>query len=443
MKNNFKPELIELDEELTTYINKIFEQQEKERIVRWLVNSIRDSLDIDKVLETIVEKIGRLLNVDRCLIALFEKEKQEFYFRSKYLKNSGIQSIVNDEKFVCELPSKWKNLLIKNFNAIIINDYNENNLQSKEIDYLKENNIKSLIIIPVVHKEEIFGIIMVHQVEYSRKWEDAHFEILKDTESQIAVAINQAILYSKIQEATKLKSEFLASMSHELRTPLNAIIGFSEMLISQDYGALNEKQRKFLTNISVSGEHLLRLVNDALDLSRIESGNMEVCYELFKIQPVINETVSILNAIAIKKNVQIKLNINCEIAINADLRKFKQIMYNLLSNAIKFTGENSEVIINAFEEDRNLKVEISDNGIGISAKDREKLFKKFSQLDSSLTRKQEGTGLGLTLTKKLVELHKGAIDFESEEGKGSKFWFILPFVKIDNTQAGQLKHQVV
>ncbi len=415
--------------ELTRYINKIFEQQEKERIVRWLVNSIRESLELDTVLENTVKEVGSLLKVDRCLIALYEKQDKKFYFRSEYRKKENISSLINEEKPVCKIPFDWQSFLIKNNLPICIDNPEKKKLKPEEKYYFRHNKIKSLIIIPIVFKEGFLGILMVHQTEYPRKWTDDHFDVLKDIGSQISIAINQAILYSKIQEATRLKNDFLAGMSHELRTPLNAVIGFSEMLLSENFGKINEKQRKFLTNISVSGEHLLRLVNDLLDLSKIESGNMEIHYENFNVHTAIKETVSVLNSLAVQKNVNIEADIPPDLSINADLRKFKQIMYNLLSNSVKFTREGGMVYVKAFQEDENLKVEVLDNGIGISPGDKDKIFKRFRQLDSSLTRKQEGTGLGLTLTKKLIELHSGVIDFESEIDKGSKFWFILPWAK--------------
>lgn len=415
------------DTELNEYINKIFEQQEKERIVRWLVNSIRESLDLDKVLERTVEEIGGLLKVDRCLIALYDKDTEEFYFQNEYRINENIPVILDETKpLVLELPQNWQEHLLKNNNPIVINDSAEEKPNEDQKKYLEINNIKSLIIVPVMHKNKILGAIMVHQVHYKRKWENTHIEILKDTGSQIAIAIRQAILHTGVQEATKLKSEFLAGMSHEFRTPLNAIIGFSEMLLTEDFGSLNEKQKKFTKNVVLSGKHLLRLVNDILDISKVESGNLELDYEVFNVNFAIFETVSILKSMANKKNISIETKLEENTIINADIGRFKQIMYNLLSNAIKFTEDGGKIFINSIFFDGSLKIEVCDTGIGISDENKDKIFQEFRQIDSSYARKQDGTGLGLALTKKLVEMHAGAIDFESEEGKGSKFRFILP-----------------
>lgn len=419
------------DNELNEYINKIFEQQEKERIVRWIVNSIRESLDLDEVLEKIVEEIGRLLKVDRCLIALYDKDAGKFYFQNEYRINENIPGVLNNvNSLMLELPQNWHEHLLKSNKPIVISSSEEEILDENQKNYLEINDIKSLIIIPVEHKNEILGAIMVHQVHYKREWENTHIEILKDTGGQIAIALGQAILYTKVQEATKMKSEFLASMSHEFRTPLNAIIGFSEMLLSEDYGKLSEKQKKFMNNVALSGKHLLRLVNDILDLSKVESGNLELNYEMFDVNYAIFETVSILKGMATKKNISIETKLEENTIINADVVRFKQIMYNLLSNAVKFTENNGKISINSVFMDGNLKVEVVDTGIGISFDNRDKVFQEFRQVDSSYARKQEGTGLGLTLTKKIVEIHNGYIDFESEELKGSKFWFVLPEAKV-------------
>ncbi len=424
-QNSAKPD------EIAKYINKIFEQQEKERIIRWMVDSIRESLDLDKVLETIVAEVGKLLKVDRCLVALYNKEKSKFLLKNEYKLNEQITSVLADDNFaVTTFPRRWLDLIKTGSLPVVINNIEEDSLNEEEKDYLVLNNLKSLILVPVIHKSELLGVLIVHQIDNKRKWETAHVEILRDTGGQIAVAIMQAILYRQVKESTNLKSEFLASMSHELRTPLNSIIGFSDMLLTDNYGPLSEKQKKFLQNISVSGKHLLLLVNDVLDLSKVESGNLEFHYEIFKVNLVIQESVAVLNSVAIKKNISIETNLNEEILINADVGKFKQIMCNLISNAIKFTEPNGKIYINTFYFQNQLKVEVCDTGIGISSKNRDKVFTKFSQIDSSYARKQEGSGLGLTLTKKLIEMQKGSIDFESEKDKGSKFWFILPEAKL-------------
>jgi signal transduction histidine kinase len=231
-----------------------------------------------------------------------------------------------------------------------------------------------------------------------------------------------------LQETNRMKSEFLANMSHELRTPLNGIIGFSEFLIDKKIGPLNPKQEEYMGDILNSGTHLLQLINDVLDLAKIEAGKMELFTETFPVKDAINEVRNVINSIAKKKNIKVSIDIAPEInEINLDKHKFKQIMYNLLSNAVKFTNESGRVQILVEPDGMNdLSVSVRDTGIGISADGINKLFTPFVQLDSGFSRQHEGTGLGLALTKKFVELHKGNLTVESEIKKGSTFRVTLP-----------------
>ena len=230
-----------------------------------------------------------------------------------------------------------------------------------------------------------------------------------------------------LERANKMKSEFLANMSHELRTPLNAIIGFAEVLRDKISGDLNEEQLDFVSDIHSSGLHLLQMINDILDLSKIEAGRMELQYEIFPVHDAIEDVYTILKGLASKKHLELKTTILPEVKdIEADRVKFKQILYNLLSNAIKFTPENGHINLEAGIMDDMLQVSVSDTGIGMKPDDKEKVFKEFWQADSSFARKYEGTGLGLALTKRIVEMHGGNIRFESEYGKGSIFYFALP-----------------
>ncbi|EKE03865.1 MAG: hypothetical protein ACD_20C00135G0004 [uncultured bacterium] len=420
--------LVYKEQELTEYINKIFEQQERERIVRWLVDSIRETLDLSQVLAATTKEVGKLLKVDRCIIALFDPEKLKFNLENEYRVNEDIPSFLDNQKTL-NLSIEWYKYLVEEKMPVVIDSVDSlilNFSQSLKTQFL---DTRSLIITPIAHKGEILGAIAIHQTQYQRKWDEGNIEILKDIGSQIAIAIRQASLYAQAQQATRLKSEFLANMSHEFRTPLNAIIGFSEMILGGNYGALAPKQFDYLNNVVISGKHLLQLVNDVLDLSKIESGSIELHYEKFNTGKVIKETISTLKNIAIKKNISLDLQLS-DVTLHGDSVRFRQIMYNLLSNALKFTEENGKVIVYTSLTKGRLKVEVLDNGIGISQHDRDKIFTQFIQIDSSYSRKQEGTGLGLTLTKKLIELHKGYIDFDSEEGKGTKFWFILPRAEV-------------
>ncbi|MBM4053096.1 MAG: hypothetical protein FJ264_00185 [Planctomycetes bacterium] len=234
----------------------------------------------------------------------------------------------------------------------------------------------------------------------------------------------------EIIAANRAKSEFLANMSHELRTPLNAIIGFSEVLRDKVCGELNEEQIDFVKDIHQSGQHLLQMINDILDLTKIESGKLELKYEEFEMGQLISDVIVTLKTLADKKRLILNTNIhNHNERICADPVKFKQILYNLLSNSIKFTPENGTVSIKTTAINQGMdciKVEVSDTGIGIKEEDYSKIFQAFKQIDSSFSRKYEGTGLGLNLTKRLVEMHGGKIDFVSKAGAGSTFTFTIP-----------------
>ncbi|MDD5691741.1 MAG: ATP-binding protein [Candidatus Omnitrophica bacterium] len=230
--------------------------------------------------------------------------------------------------------------------------------------------------------------------------------------------------------ANRAKSEFLANMSHELRTPLNAIIGFAEVLQDQYFGQLNEKQRKYVDNINTSGRHLLGLINDILDLSKVEAGKMELEPEKLSLKKdVLEPSLVLLQEKCLKHNIRLSLDVapQADIDISADPKKLKQIMFNLLSNAAKFTPDGGGVEVNAKRSAADfIEISVKDTGIGIKPEDLSKLFQTFSQIESTLTKTVEGTGLGLALTKKLVELHGGKIRVESEFGKGSRFIFTIP-----------------
>jgi len=252
------------------------------------------------------------------------------------------------------------------------------------------------------------------------------------------------------EEANRAKSDFLANMSHELRTPLNSIIGFSEILQDEMYGTLNEKQKEYVNDILNSGSHLLNLINDILDLSKVESGKMELELSKFLLVDILEMSKSMLKEKAMKHNITLSITIepDADIEIEADERKLKQILFNLIGNAMKFTPDGGSVSVQArlvnseqylvnskklFTDDYSLttdqnfiEISVTDTGIGIKQEDMDKLFKEFTQLETAYEKKYQGTGLGLALTKKLVELHGGKIWVESEYGKGSRFSFVIP-----------------
>jgi signal transduction histidine kinase len=256
----------------------------------------------------------------------------------------------------------------------------------------------------------------------------------------------QAEARSEQSESANLaKSQFLANMSHELRTPLNAIIGFSEILTDKTFGDLNDRQLKYSNNILNSGRHLLQLINDILDLAKVEAGPVELMRNTFSVSKALSEVQTVVKTLANRKNISLEVAVVSDLpALFADEAKFKQVMYNLLSNAIKFTPDGGKVFVTAATQNatnadaspavESLRVAVADTGIGIKAKDQERVFNEFEQVDSSYGRQQQGTGLGLALTRKLVEMHGGHICVESEgvEGKGSTFTFLIPIATAED-----------
>lgn len=296
----------------------------------------------------------------------------------------------------------------------------------------------------------LFLIVVIGGIEWvaflrMRRLEDARTRL---AESQ--ARLKASVVH--LQEATRLKSEFLTNMSHEVRTPLNAILGFAQILDKEYYGTLNEKQREHLNYIINAGQHLLSLINDILDLSKVEAGRMDLELSTFPLKTVLETSLNLFREKAHKHHIDLALKVDEGIgSITADERKIRQVLYNLLSNAFKFTPDGGNIRVNAnlvsdfgfrisdsTEGEKGqsaIKISVEDTGIGIRPGEEEKIFEPFTQIDGSYTRKYEGTGLGLSLVKRFVELHGGRVWVESGgKGKGSNFSFVLPLKAPDRTK---------
>jgi len=346
-----------------------------------------------------------------------------------------------------------------------------NDLASDEyvhnLEWLQGEGLTSFAGYPLLIGDELQGVIALFS---RRPISSEEFRMLGSFANRTAMAVQNAKLHSEITElnlnleqkvsdrtqelelanaklkkADRMKSEFLANMSHELRTPLNAIIGFAEIMRDGVCGELNENQKSAIIDIHESGKHLLQMINDILDLSKVEAGRLELQLEGFPLVKAMDEVHSIVRDMVNKKGLNLQFNIPDDLPdAYADQVKFKQIMYNLLSNAIKFTPQGN-ITVNAECDDKEFIISVTDTGIGIDLKDQEVIFEKFKQLDSSQSRQYDGTGLGLALTKKLVELHEGRIWVESEGlGLGSKFIFTIPRISVsEHTHKEILIHEVI
>jgi signal transduction histidine kinase len=297
---------------------------------------------------------------------------------------------------------------------------------------LVRSGYRALLAVPLVREGHLLGGLTVIRRATGTFAADT-IELLQTFATQSSLAIQNARLFREIEEksrqleiASQHKSEFLANMSHELRTPLNAIIGFSEVLSERMFGELNEKQEEYLKDIYASGTHLLSLINDILDLSKIEAGRMELELTDFHLPTALDSALTLVRERAGRRSISLQMSVDERLGeVRADERKIRQVVLNLLSNAIKFTSEGGRIEVAAAPKDGLVEVSVSDTGVGIAPEDQEAVFEEFRQVGTA-DKKVEGTGLGLTLCRKFVELHGGRIWVKSQVGVGSTFTFTIP-----------------
>jgi signal transduction histidine kinase len=308
---------------------------------------------------------------------------------------------------------------------------------------LIESGVRAVLAVPMVRESQLIGCLGVTRNQPG-EFPTETIELLRTFATQSALAIQNARLFHEIEDksrqleaASRHKSEFLANMSHELRTPLNAIIGFSEVLSERMFGDLNEKQEEYLRDIHASGQHLLSLINDILDLSKIEAGRMDLELTDFDGPAAIDDALTLVRERAGRRGIALHRAVDQRLgSMRGDERKIKQVLLNLLSNAIKFTPDGGRIEVRAGPGDGVIEVSVNDTGVGIAPGDQEAIFEEFRQVGTA-ARRVEGTGLGLALSRRFIELHGGRIWVQSQVGVGSTFTFTIPLRRAERAETGQ------
>jgi two-component system, NtrC family, sensor kinase len=397
--------------------------------------TLSSTLELETVLQTIVERANQLADTAGCVIWEYDDSHQEFRLQASHYSDERDATVAPALGGVTTMPRGHgvTTQVAELRQPVQIHDITvEGAYDSPVRRPLIEAGHRALLGVPLLHEDEVLGVLAV-----TRKTPGAFapeiVRLLTTFATQSALAIQNARLFSELADksrqlevASQHKSEFLANMSHELRTPLNAIIGFSEVLSEKMFGELNEKQEEYLKDIYASGTHLLSLINDILDLSKVEAGRMELELSDFHLPTALDSALTLVRERAGRRGIALHMNVDSRVGqIQADERKVRQVVLNLLSNAIKFTPEGGRIEVAAVPKDGFVEVSVSDTGIGIAPEDQEKVFEEFRQVGTA-DKKVEGTGLGLTLCRKFVELHGGRIWVKSQVGAGSTFTFTIP-----------------
>ena len=425
-------ENVRLFQELRARTAELTQSVEQLTALGEVSRAVSVTLDVETVLRTIVSRASQLAGADGGAIYEYDETTQLFQVRATHAVETALVETLRamplhkGEGLMGRATEMREPIQIADIGAP---DAYQGHLR----DVLIGAGYRALLSVPLLREDQIIGSLSLNR-KAPGAFPPEVIDVLKTFATQSALALQNARLFREIADksrqletASRHKSEFLANMSHELRTPLNAILGFSEVLAERMFGEVNEKQAEYLQDILSSGRHLLSLINDILDLAKVEAGRLELELGRFHLPTALDNALTLVRERATRHGITLTHTMDERLGdIVADERKVKQILLNLLSNAVKFTPEGGRVGLTAMATDRVVTIAVSDTGVGIAPEDQAAIFEEFRQVGRDDTRKQEGTGLGLTLAKKFVELHEGRIWLESQVGQGSTFSFTLP-----------------
>jgi signal transduction histidine kinase len=391
--------------------------------------AVNSTLDLEAVLNTIVGKAVQLSDTDAGAIYDYDDSRSEFGLRSTYGMDENLIAAIKERHI--RIGDAGIGRAAAQRAPLQIADVH-NQPESEILDVVVRAGFRALLIVPLLGADRIVGALVVRRKrpgEFSKQTID----LLQTFAAQSVLAIQNARLFHEIEDkssqlavASQHKSQFLANMSHELRTPLNAILGYTELILDNIYGETPAKMRGVLDRVQRNGKHLLGLINDVLDLSKIEAGQLTLSLSDYSLKSVIHTVYSAVEPLAGEKQITLKIDIAPELPQgHGDERRLTQVLLNLVGNAIKFT-DIGEVSIKGSSANGSFQVAVRDTGPGISTTDQAKLFQEFQQADNSITKKKGGTGLGLAISRRIIELHGGRIWVESSPGQGSTFAFTLP-----------------
>ncbi len=425
-------ENVRLFQELQARTRELGQSVEELKALGEVSQAVSSTLDLETVLTTIVARADQISGTDGGAIYEYDEAAEGFRLRASQKLEEELLEVLRFTPIRMGEGAVGRAGVARQ--PVQIPDILEEGAYTGRLREVAERaGYRALLAVPLLREDRLVGALVLRR-RVPGSFPQESVNLLQTFATQSVLAIQNARLFREIADksqqleaASQHKSEFLANMSHELRTPLNAIIGFSEVLLERMFGEVNEKQTEYLQDILSSGQHLLSLINDILDLSKVEAGRMELALAPFHLPVALENAVTLVKERAARHGIALTLDVDPRLGeFVGDERKIKQVLLNLLSNAVKFTPEGGQITLKAVVADGSVEISVSDTGIGIAPEDQEAIFEEFRQVGGDDVRKREGTGLGLTLAKKFVEMHGGRIWVKSKVGKGSTFSFTLP-----------------